>query len=325
MAEKQIHVPRGKIMLFGGSAHLELAREISDFIKVPLGQVELSSFANGELYVRFLESVRGTDIFIVQTITAPVNRNLMELLIMVDALRRASAERISAVIPHFAYARQDKKVAAREPITAKLVANLLVTAGVNRVITMDLHAGQIQGFFDVPVDHLTAIPLMADYFRKKSIKDLTVCSPDVGRVKAVKQLADLLHAPLAIIHKSRPGHNVAEVANVVGEVKGKNVILADDMIDTGGTIARAAEALKAYGAKRVYACATHHLFSDSAVQKLSSAPLEEIIVTNTLPLTGKKQFDKVKVISVAKLLGQAIVNVHADESVSQLFKGIEHA
>lgn len=324
-SSSHLHVPRGKMMLFTGSSHRELGEEIASHLQRKLGKVELSTFANGEIYVRFLESVRGTDVFVIQTIATPVNRNLMELLIMVDALRRASAERITAVIPHFGYARQDKKVAAREPITAKLVANLLTTAGVDRVITMDLHAGQIQGFFDSPVDHLTAIPLLASYFKRKRLKDLVVCSPDVGRVKMVKQLADLLGAPLAIIHKTRPAHNVAEVTAVVGDVRGKNAILMDDMIDTAGTITQAAKALKEERAKDIFACATHPLLSPPAVERLKNSPLKEVVVTNTLPLTEEKQFDRLKVISVAGLLAKAIANVHQDASVSQLFKGIEHA
>lgn len=325
MVNNHLHVPRGKMMLFVGSSHKRLGEEIAAKLGVKLGQVELSTFANGEIYVRFLESVRGTDVFVLQTISAPVNRNLMELLIMVDALKRASAERITAVIPHFGYARQDKKVAAREPITAKLVANLLMTAGVDRVVTMDLHAGQIQGFFDVPVDHLTAIPLLATYFKEKKIKNLVVCSPDVGRVKTVKQLADLLGAPLAIIHKTRPARNVAEVTAVVGEVKGKNAILMDDMIDTAGTMTQAVEALKKEGAEDIFVCATHALLSPPAVDRIKKSPIKEVVVTNTLPLTEEKRFDNLSVISVADLLAKAIANIHEDSSVSILFKGIEFA
>ncbi len=320
--EAEVHIPRRLMKVFSGSAHPKLGQEIAKKLNYPLGKVELGVFANGEIYVRFLESVRGADVFVIQTIYQPVNRSLMELLIMVDALRRASAERITAVIPHFGYARQDKKTAAREPITAKLVANLLVTAGVNRVITMDLHAGQIQGFFDLPVDHLTALPILADYFREKDLSDLIAVAPDVGRVKTVKKFGDVLGAPLVILHKTRPAHNLAEVTHVVGEVEGKTAVIVDDMIDTAGTVVSGAQALMEKGAKEVYVCATHGLFSRQAQDLIDSSPIKEVVVTDTVPF--KVRSSKIKTLSVAHLLAQAIFNVHEDSSVSELFKGLEY-
>ncbi len=320
--EDQIHIPRRTIKVFSGSAHPELGKEIVSHLGCEMGKVELGVFANGEIYVRFLESVRGADVFVIQTIFQPVNRSLMELLIMVDALRRASAERITAVIPHFGYARQDKKTAAREPITAKLVANLLVTAGVDRVITMDLHAGQIQGFFDLPVDHLTSLPILADYFRDKKLIDLVAVAPDVGRVKTVKKFGDILEAPLVILHKTRPAHNLAEITHVVGEVEGKTAVIVDDMIDTAGTVVSGAQALIEKGVKEVYICATHGLFSRRAQELIEEAPIKEVVVTNTVPVKVKSS--KIKVLSVARLLAQAISNVHEDSSVSELFKGLEY-
>lgn len=320
--ETEIHIPRRTMKIFCGSSHPELGREIAAELNCPLGQVELGVFANGEIYVRFLESVRGADVFVIQTVFQPVNRSLMELLIMVDALRRASAERITAVIPHFGYARQDKKTAAREPITAKLVANLMVTAGVNRIITMDLHAGQIQGFFDLPVDHLTALPILTDYFREKKLDDLIAVAPDVGRVKTVKKFGDVLGSPLVILHKTRPAHNFAEITHVVGEVVGKTAVIVDDMIDTAGTVVSGAVALKEKGAREVYVCATHGLFSRQAQDLLDSAPIKEVVVTNTVPVKTKSS--KIRVLSVARLLAQTIFNVHEDSSVSELFKGLEY-
>lgn len=320
--ETEFHIPRLTIKVFSGSAHPELGQEIVSQLNCEMGKVELGTFANGEIYVRFLESVRGADVFVIQTIYQPVNRSLMELLIMVDALRRASAERITAVIPHFGYARQDKKTAAREPITAKLVANLLVTAGVDRVITMDLHAGQIQGFFDLPVDHLTALPILADYFREKKLDNLIAVAPDVGRVKTVKKFGDILGAPLVILHKTRPAHNLAEITHVVGEVEGRTAVIVDDMIDTAGTVVSGARALIEKGVKEVYICATHGLFSRQAQELIEEAPIKEVVVTNTVPVKIKSS--KIKVLSVARLLAQAISNVHEDSSVSELFKGLEY-
>ncbi|MCK4777012.1 MAG: ribose-phosphate pyrophosphokinase [Actinomycetia bacterium] len=318
------HVPRGTLSVFCGNSHCKLGETIAEFLKKDIGEAEISQFSNGEIYVRYLESVRGADAFVIQTIHTPVNRNLMELLIMIDALKRASAERITAVIPHYGYARQDKKATAREPITAKLVADLLERAGIDRFITMDLHAGQIQGFFSVPVDHLTAVPLLSEYFRVKNLKDMVVVAPDVGRVKTAKRCADFLNAPLAILHKTRPKHNIAEITHVVGEVKGKVAILIDDMIDTGGTIVNGAKALAKDGAVQVFACATHAVLSGPAIKRLEESNIKEIVLTDTIPLQDDKKIDKIKVLSVASLFGQTIYNVHEDISVSQLFGGPEH-
>ncbi len=300
------------LALFSGSVSPELAEKIADVLGVDLGKVKLEKFANGEIYARYLESVRGADVFIVQSVAGShVNDALMELLIMADAAKRASARTITAVITHYGYSRQDRKAAAREPITAKLVANLLTTAGVNRVMSIDLHQGQIQGFFDVPVDHLTALPILADYFRAKSFPKEKVCvvSPDVGRAKAAKKLSDMLEADLAIMHKGRPGHDVA----------GKICVLNDDMIDTGGTIAAAAATLKANGAEQVYICATHPVFSGPAYERLENTPVEEIVVCDTIPVPLEKQTGKIKVVSVASLFARAIANVYGNTSVSELF------
>ncbi len=309
-----------KLMLFSGTSSPELGKEIADCLGVRLGQVKLSQFSNGEMYVRFLESVRGADIFLVQTMCEPVNNHLMELLIMIDALKRASAERISAVIPHYGYARQDKKTEGREPITAKLVADLLTTAGADRVLTMDLHAGQIQGFFDMPVDHLTALPALTDYFSSKNIKDLVVVSPDVGRVKVAKKYADKLGAGLAILHKTRPAHNEVEIGQVVGDVSGRTALLVDDMIDTAGTITAGVDTVVKAGAKQVFACATHGILSGPAVDRINASPMEELVLTNTLPTPGSDAMPKLKVLSIAQIFAQTILNVYEDESVSAIFE-----
>ena len=312
---------KGKLMVFTGRANPKLSKEITNYIGVEPGRVDISTFRNGEIYAKYLESVRGSDAFVIQSLCEPVNDNLMELLIMVDALRRASARRISAVVPYYAYARQDKKTEPREPISAKLIADLLIVAGVDRVLTMDLHAGQIQGFFNVPVDHLTALPILAQHFKKRNLSDLIVVSPDVGRVKIAKRCADRIGVSIAVLHKSRPAHNVAEITQLVGDVRGKRALIIDDMIDTGGTIVYGAEALLKNGAKEVYVCATHPIFSGPAVEKLSKSPIKEVVVTNTIPVSPEKRFEKLKVLSIASLFGQVILNVHEDESVSELFQG----
>lgn len=310
------------LALFSGSVSPELAEKIADVLGVDLGKVKLEKFANGEIYARYLESVRGADVFIVQSVAGEhVNDALMELLIMADAAKRASARTITAVITHYGYSRQDRKAAAREPITAKLVANLLTTAGVNRVMSIDLHQGQIQGFFDVPVDHLTALPILADYFKAKNFPKEKVCvvSPDVGRAKAAKKLSDMLEADLAIMHKGRPGHNKAEITALIGDVEGKICIINDDMIDTGGTIAAAAATLKANGAEEVYICATHPVFSGPAYERLENAPVKEVVVCDTIPVPLERQTGKIKVVSVASLFARAIANVYGNNSVSELF------
>ncbi len=308
-----------RLMVFAGTHNHELAEGIVDHLGIELGNIKISKFANGEIYVRFLESVRGADVFIVQSICKPVNSALMELLIMVDAAKRASARSITAVISHYGYARQDKKSAAREPITAKLVADLMTTAGVDRVIAMDLHQGQIQGFFNQPVNHLTALPILADYFESLDLGSLVVVSPDVGRVKVCKKLADMLGGSLAIMHKGRPDHNVAEITHVIGEVEGKNCIVADDMIDTAGSVTEGAKALIKAGAKSVYVTATHGIFSPPAYERIEEAPIAEVVVTNTLPVPAERQGGKLRVLSVAPLFAHAIENVYKDESVSELF------
>ncbi|HSQ21871.1 MAG TPA: ribose-phosphate pyrophosphokinase [Coriobacteriia bacterium] len=314
-----IHTPAKRMMVFAGTHNRELSEDIARHLGVELGNIKISKFANGEIYVRYLESVRGADIFLVQSICQPVNSAIMELLIMIDAAKRASARCITAVIPHYGYARQDKKSAAREPITAKLVADLLTTAGAERVITMDLHQGQIQGFFNQPVNHLTALPILADYFEGLKLENMVIVSPDVGRVKAAKKMADMLGGSLAILHKGRPEHNVAEITHVIGEVDGKNCILADDMIDTAGSVTEGARALLQKGASKVWVAATHGIFSPPAFERLDGAPLEEVVITNTLPVPEERQHGKIRVLSVAPLFARAIQNVYNDESVSELF------
>lgn len=314
-------VTRKKLMVFTGSAYPELGEEIATGIGVAPGAVEISRFSNGEIYVRFLENVRGGDVFVVQTCAAPINDNIMELLIMIDALKRASAKRITAVMPYYGYSRQDKKTLAREPISAHLVADIITAAGANRVISVDLHAGQIQGFFDFPLDHVTAMPLLASYIVQKNLKNLVVVSPDAGRVKVAKKLSDRLHLPMAIMHKRRPDKNVAEIVHVIGEVDGKNCILIDDMVDTAGTMVEAADALKNNGAKKIYACATHPILSGSAVERIELSAIEELIVTNSLPLPPEKKIDKITVLSIAPLLANTITAVFKEESVSEIVGG----
>ena len=307
-----------KIKIFSGNANIGLAKEICKYLKIPLGKAEVRSFSDGEIFVQINENVRGSDVFVVQPTAAPVHKNLMELLIMVDALRRSSADKITAVLPYYGYARQDRKVQPRVPITAKLVANLITVSGVNRIIVIDLHAGQIQGFFDIPVDHLFAAPVIIDYIRKMKMKDLVIVSPDAGGVERARAFAKRLDATIAIIDKRRPRPNVSEVHNVVGNVKNKNAILLDDMIDTGGSIVRSAEVLKEKGAKSVYAACSHGVLSGDAIQKLEKSPIKETIVTNTICMDDKKS-KKIKVLTIAPLLGEAIRRIHEGESVSSLF------
>ncbi len=308
-----------RMLVFAGTSNPDLAEGVAKHLGVDLGNVKIRKFANGEIYVRYLESVRGADVFIVQSISAPVNDTLMELLIMIDAAKRASARSITAVISHYGYARQDKKSASREPITAKLVADVLTVAGIDRVITMDLHQGQIQGYFNLPVNHLTALPILADYFESLNLDNLCVVSPDVGRAKACKKLADMLGASLAIMHKGRPDHNVAEITHVIGDVEGKNCIVADDMIDTAGSVVAGAKALKNAGAASVYVTATHGILSSPAYDRLESSVVTEVIVTNTIPVPEEYTNSKIHVLSVAPLFARAVQNVFNDESVSELF------
>lgn len=306
------------LKVFAGNAHEELAREICSQLGCKLGDAEISRFSDGEIAVKINESVRGADTFVVQPTCPPCNENLMELLVMIDSLRRASANRITAVIPYYGYARQDRKAAARDPITAKLIANLVTTAGVGRVLTIDLHAPQIQGFFDIPVDHLYGAPILAKYFNDKGLDDLTVVAPDIGAVRDSRSFAQRLEASLAIIDKRRPKPNVSEVMNVIGEVEGRNLILFDDMIDTAGTITHAAKVLKEMGAESIYACCTHPIFSGPAIERINSAPIDELVVLNTIP-QDRKRLPKMRVLSVASLIAEAIERIHLHQSVSVLF------
>jgi ribose-phosphate pyrophosphokinase len=309
-----------EILLFSGTANPELSEKIAANLGLSLGGVKISRFSNGEIYIRFQESVRGGDIYVIQSLSNNVNDALMELLIMIDALKRASAETITAVIPHYGYARQDKKSKAREPITAKLIADILTVAGISRLATVDLHADSIQGFYNVPVDHLTAMSIISKYFKEKNLKDLIVVSPDVGRVKTAKKFSDTLGADLAILHKSRPKANVAEITHVVGDVAGKVALIVDDMIDTAGTICEAAKAVIQNGAVKAYAAATHPILSGPAIQRLKEAPFEEVVLTDTIPISKDKMLDKFTVLSTAPLLAKMIENIHCDKSVSTLFE-----
>ncbi|MBT9176676.1 MAG: Ribose-phosphate pyrophosphokinase [Firmicutes bacterium] len=314
-----IAYPDRRLKIFTGNANPALAKQIAEHLGIPLGQGQVMRFSDGEVHVRIEESVRGADVFVVQPTSAPVNEHLMELLITIDALRRASARRITAVIPYYGYARQDRKTRARDPITAKLTANLLTTAGVDRVLAMDLHAGQIQGFFDIPVDHLPGVPILAEYFKGKGLQDMLVVSPDLGGVTRARDLANRLGVDIAIIDKRRPEPNVAEIMHIIGRIRGKRVIMIDDIIDTAGTITQGAEALLAQGASEVYACCTHAVLSGSAVTRLSASPVTEVVVTDTIPLPADKYIAKITVLPVAPLLGDAILRIYEDLSVSKLF------
>jgi len=309
-----------RFKIFTGNANPELAGEIARALGTELGERMCRTFADGEIYLQIKENVRGADVFIVQPTCTPVDRNLMELLLMIDALRRASADRITAVLPYYGYARQDRKDKPRVPISARLVAALLETAGANRVLALDLHAAQIQGFFDIPVDHLFATPVMIEYFRPQSVADLTVVSPDAGGVERARAFAKRLNAPLAIIDKRREEANVAEVMNVVGEVEGRNCLLVDDLIDTAGTLVKGAEALMEKGAASVSACATHAVLSGPAVARIEESCIKEVVFTNSIPLSEEaKKSPKIKSLSVADLLAEAMRSIHEETSVSVLF------
>jgi ribose-phosphate pyrophosphokinase len=308
------------LKLFSGNANPALANEICAYLGIGLGEATVSSFSDGEIRVRIEENVRGADVFVVQSCCHPVNTSIMELLIMIDALKRSSASRITAVIPYFGYGRQDRKDQPRVPISAKLVADLITTAGAHRVLTMDLHAGQIQGFFNIPVDHLYATPVLLDDISKGGWKDLVVVSPDAGGVERARVFAKRLQAGLAIIDKRREGPNHTQVMNIIGDVEGRPVLLLDDMIDTAGTIVQGAEACAEKGARRVWAGCTHPVLSGPALERLQTSCLTEVVVTNTIPLEGKDQrCPKLRVLSVAPLLGEAIIRIHEEESVSSLF------
>lgn len=309
------------IKLITGNANPELAKKVSDYLQIPLTETMVSTFSDGEIMVQIKENIRGSDAFVIQPTCTPVNHNIMELLLIIDALKRASAGRITAVIPYYGYARQDRKVQPRVPISAKLIANLIAVAGANRVLSIDLHAGQIQGFFDIPVDHLFAIPVILDYLRKNNLlNNITVVSPDAGGTERARVFAKKINAPLAIIDKRRDAPNVSKVMYVIGEVKDRDALIIDDMIDTGGTLVQAANALKEKGAKRVFAACTHAVLSGPAIERLNNSVLEEVIVTDTIPVYDKKEkCPKIKVLTVAHLLGEAIKRIHEETSISSLF------
>ena len=310
----------GQLKVLTGNANRQLAKDVCKHLNTELIDSEVTHFSDGEIAVNIKETVRGADVFIVQPTHEPVNDNLMELLIMIDACKRASAGRINAVIPYYGYARQDRKTKPREPITAKLVANLIEKAGADRAVLMDLHAGQIQGYFDIPVDHLSAIKHLAEYFKSLNLNDVVVVSPDLGGVTRARNFANELDAPIAIIEKRRPKPNVSEVMNVIGDVKGKTCILVDDIIDTAGTICHAAEYLtEKGGAKKVYGCATHGVLSGPAIERLISSKLEEFVITDTIPLNIGNVTDKIKVVSIADQLAKAIERIHNNESISSIF------
>ncbi|WP_096156072.1 MULTISPECIES: ribose-phosphate diphosphokinase [Bacillus] len=307
------------LKIFTLNSNIALAEEIATHIGVPLGKCSVARFSDGEVQINIEESIRGCDVFVIQSTSAPVNEHIMETLIMIDALKRASAKTINIVMPYYGYGRQDRKARAREPITAKLVANLLETAGATRVITLDLHAPQIQGFFDILIDHLMGVPILAEYFESKGLEDIVIVSPDHGGVTRARKLADRLKAPIAIIDKRRPRPNVAEVMNIVGHIEGRTAILIDDMIDTAGTITLAANALIENGAKEVYACCTHPVLSGPAIERIDSSKIKELVVTNTIALSEEKKSSKITELSVAKLISEAIVRVYEQKSVSTLF------
>ncbi|HYG72104.1 MAG TPA: ribose-phosphate diphosphokinase [Actinomycetota bacterium] len=319
-------VTKKKMMLFAGTIHPELSHEIAGNLGLPLSNAKISRFASGEIYVRSEESVRGADVFIIQTHAEPINEAIMEQLVMIDAMKRASAKRITAVVPYYGYSRQDKKGLAREPISAKLVADVLTVAGADRVVSVDLHAGQIQGYFDMPFDHLTALPVLTRYLREDLglyNDDVVVVAPDAGRIKTAERLREYLHADLAFMYKRRSrteAHKIDEMA-VVGEVSGRPCILVDDMIDTAGTVAKGATALAAQGAGPIYTAATHGVLSGKAVQNLEEAPIKEVVITNTVPIPEEKRFAKLKVLSVAPLIADALRAVFEDTSVSEIFHG----
>ncbi len=322
-AEKQDFNPETeRLRLFSGTSNPALANEIATYLGITVGQRVCKRFADGELYLQIQQSIRGCDVFLVQPTCAPVNDNLMELMIMVDACKRASARQITAVIPYYGYARADRKTAGRESITAKLTANLLVKSGVDRVLAMDLHSAQIQGYFDIPCDHIYGSPVLVDYLSTKTLGEIVVVSPDVGGVARARAFAkQMKDSPLAIIDKRRAGHNVSESLTVIGDVAGKTAILIDDMIDTGGTICAGAELLRKKGANRVIACASHPVFSPPAIERLSEVGLfEEVVVTNSIPLEEKRIFPQLKILSVANMLGEAIWRIHEESSVSSMFR-----
>jgi ribose-phosphate pyrophosphokinase len=307
------------LLVFSGGANPVLGNKVCKFLGLDAGKIEISRFPDGEIDMKIMEDVRGADVYVIQSTCPPVNENLMELLIMIDCLRRASAERITAVIPYFGYARQDRKAEGRVPISAKLVANIITAAGATRALAIDLHAAQLQGFFDIPMDHLYAAPVLVEYFRQLNIKDLTIVSPDVGGIKMARAYAKRLNADLAIVDKRRSGPTETEVMHIIGDVEGRNVILVDDMISTATSITEAAKHCRKKGAKDIYICGTHAVLAGKAVEKLQKAPVKEVVVTDTIPTAGK-EFSNLKILSIANLLGEAIRRIHHSESVSTLFQ-----
>jgi ribose-phosphate pyrophosphokinase len=308
------------LKLISGTANVELANEISSYLGKPLAKSQISRFSDGEVYVQIDESVRGADVFLIQSLSTPVNDNLMELLVTLDALKRSSANTVNIVVPYYAYARQDRKVMPRVPISAKLVADLITIAGADRIMSMDLHAGQIQGFFDIPVDHLYAAPILLDYIREINAKELVIVSPDAGGVERARYYAKKLGCSIAIIDKRRPKPNVSEIMHIIGDIKGKTAIIVDDIVDTAGTLTNAAKALDKEGAEGVYACCTHPILSGSAIEKINSAPIIELVVTNTIKFKNDTPTNKVKVLSVGELIGETIRRVYHKESLSAIFE-----
>ena len=310
-----------EIKVFSGNAHPALAKAVTDYLSIPLGKCEVFEFSNENIFVRILENVRQRDTFVIQPFSSPVNKNLVELLIMLDALKRASAERITAVVPYYSYGRTDKKDQPRVPITARLVADLLTVAGANRLLTVDLHAAQIQGFFNIPVDELTALYLLSDYFKEMSFNDLVVVATDIGISKRARDVAAKLNAPLAIMEKRRVGNvDQAETLNVIGEVEGRVALTVDDEIDTAGSLVGVVSALEKQGVKEVFACCTHPIFSGPAIQRIASCPVKEVVVTDTVPVTGDKKLDKITVLPIAPLLGEAIHRIHTGQSIGAMFE-----
>jgi ribose-phosphate pyrophosphokinase len=310
-----------ELKVFTGNAHPALAKEVVDYLGIPLGNCEVFEFSNENIFVRILDNVRERDTFVIQPFCSPVNKSLVELLIMIDALKRASAHRITAVIPHYSYGRSDRKDQPRIPITARLVADLLTVAGANRVLTMDLHAAQIQGFFSIPVDELTALSILVDYYKQKNIEDLVVVAADIGISRRARDVAARLDAPLAIIEQRRVGNvDNKEALNVIGDVEGKSALIFDDEIDTAGSLTNVISVILEHGAKEVCACATHPVFSGPAIQRIDSSQVKEVTVTNTIPVNGERKLDKIKVLSIAPLLGEAIQRIHTGQSVGALFE-----
>ncbi|MEI7640229.1 MAG: ribose-phosphate pyrophosphokinase [bacterium] len=311
---------KNKLQIFSGNANNKLAKEVAELLEMKLSDAFVGKFPEGEIRVKINDNVRGSDVFVIQPTCAPTNDNLMELLVMIDALRRASAKRITAVLPFYGYARQDRKDQPRVPISAKLVANLLVTAGANRVLTMDLHSAQIGGFFDIPLDHLLAFPVFVEYFKKKKLKNFCIATADTGGIKLAWKFAEKLNAELVVVDKKRTGPESVEAMHIIGDVKGKDVIIPDDMLATGGTLVQAAKFLKAKGAGEIYACMTHGLFTGQAEAKIADAPIKEVVVTNTIPQDRRNGNNKVKVLSIAKLFAEAIDRIHEEKTISELFR-----